>query len=256
MGWSLCNCYLASCAVQNSWALALFIDFVNTSPLSTHLALSYVQKSLQVTCYSPKGTWDPVLGLVSADRIVELGGWDWVRLWVCQWVGSGSWHSCTAVPAVFLEICSIKGLICHSDWPTDAGWLCPHSSFALWAKCSSQRTERVSESEQKCHMEAPLSQLGQCWLPATAPPIPEDPAVLLTALRSTGLLSALHFRRVGVPCWALLAAVCSGWGVCSLMTQTRSEANQQQWNTPQHCPSLNKDPSFCTGGASPGSACN
>lgn len=173
MGWSLCNCSPASCAVHKSWALPLFIDFVYTSPLSTHLALSYVQKTVQVTYYSPKGTWDPVLGLMSANRVVELGGWGWVRLLVCQWVGSGSWQSCTSVPAVFLEICSIKGLICCSDWPTDAGWLCPHNSFALWAKCSSQRTERVSESEQKYHMEAPLSQLGQCWLPATAPPVPK-----------------------------------------------------------------------------------
>lgn len=34
---------------------------------------------------------------------------------------------------------------------------------------------------------------------------------------------------------------------CSLMTQTRSEANQQQSNTPWHCPSLNRDLLFAKG---------
>lgn len=130
-----------------------------------------------------------------------------------------------------------------------------------------QGTERVSESEQNYHMEASLSQLGQCWLPAAAPHVPEVPAVLLTAFGSL-LCGHLHTQACWVlfipeepltgHCWqqGALGEDAAGKSFCSLMTQSRSEANQQQSNTPQHRPFLNRDPSVCKGGAPPGPARN
>lgn len=117
----------------------------------------------------------------------------------------------------------------------------------------------MSESEQKYHMEAPLSQLGQCWLPATAPPVPEDPAVLLTALRS--LLCAISMHRLA-ECSAFqktegpspgTAGSRALWVRCLQPGDTDQDRGKPAaMKHPQHCPSLNRDPSSCTGGAPPG----
>lgn len=109
-------------------------------------------------------------------------------------------------------------------------------------------------------MEAPLSQLKQCWLPATAPPVPEATVVLLPAFRSLLYAISMHkpaecsaFQKSGDPSLStadsrvLWVRVQQGKSFCSLMTQTRSEASQQQSNTLWHSPSLNRDPSFSKG---------
>lgn len=96
---------------------------------------------------------------------------------MCPWVGSGSWQSCISVlpceaGCFFLKVCSVKGLICCSDL-THRCWVV-NGFVPASPLCFGQN---VHPREQKGHLKLNkktpwrhlLSQLGQCWLPATAP---------------------------------------------------------------------------------------
>lgn len=70
----------------------------------------------------------------------------------------------------------------------------------LWAKRSSQRTERAPETEQKDHVEAPAEPAGTVLVAChSSPPVPEEPAVLLAAFRNVLLPGQPHAQ----PCWVL-----------------------------------------------------
>lgn len=126
----------------------------------------------------------------------------------------------------------------------------------------------VSESEQKYHMEAPLSQLGQCWLPATALVFLKTLQCCLLPLETslwpspcTGLLSALHFLRVGSltgHCWQQGAL---GEGAAERILLQPNDTDQVRGKPaaikyPLALPFPQQRPSVCKGGAPPGSACN
>lgn len=138
-------------------------------------------------------------------------------------------------------------------------WLCPHNSFVLWAKRSSQRTERASETEQKDPVEAPAEPAGTVLVGCrSSPPVPEEPAVLLAAFRNLLLPGQPHAQ----PCWVL--CVSEGCGGPSLGTAVSrmlwvrvqrgkfDDADQVRVkpaasNTPQDHPSPKGDPSVCRG---------
>lgn len=192
MGWSLCNCSPASCAVHKSWALTLFIDFVYTSPLSTHLALSYFQKTVQVTYCSPKGTWDPMLGPMSANRMVELGGWGWVGLWVCQWVAVGAGRAVLQCHLFSLKSVASKGWSAALTDPLMLDGFVPTTPLHFGQNVHPRGQKECLNLNRNTtwkHLWASWDSAG--CLPQ--PPRSQDLAVLLTALGS--LLCAISMHR-------------------------------------------------------------